>query len=447
MKQKWLVLMLMVFFMASAFLFAGGNKEAKDGAEDGSKEKITLSVVWSNSGDIPGAGDWFDELAEAYEELHPNITVEVSEHTIDQLMPAWQAAVESESGPDVQFFWSGVWCLEDVWAGNLEDLTQYIPESEYKHWLFKEGVSFEGKPWLAPWYNFALPAMVYNKELFKKAGLDPDKPPTTWEDFLAANAKIEAAGITGFTFGLKDAWGAEPVYALLGPAYIDSINEIKLSATQPGAFLEPKHMDWLEKLYTLYTNGYLNEDIMSVNYIPGRDSFFDGTAAFGQIMSGRMVDMTKEMGGRDVVDFMKIPVLGPGELTGRENGQTQAFGIPSFADHKEEAADFIMFMHRPENVNRLYEITNFFPSDDRFDASILKTEIEKEYWEVYSSGTVPYFGVFAPTMVITEGIYIAAQMVCSGSTPEEAAAYIESVAERWRELNPGAVENFKAWAK
>jgi multiple sugar transport system substrate-binding protein len=445
--KKIAVAMFCVLFalFGTGLLFSGGSQESKESGS--AEEKITLSVVWSNSGDIPGAGDWFAELAEKYNQQNPNITAEVAEHTIDQLMPAWQAAVESQSGPDVQFFWSGVWCLEDVWAGNLEDLSQYVPQSEIDHWMFMESISYDGKPWAAPWYNFALPAMVYNKDLFREAGLDPEGPPKTWDEFMAACDALESAGITGFTFGLKDAWGAEPVYAMLGPAEIDSIDEIILASTDSGAFLEGKHVEWLEKLHEMYTKGYLNEDIMSVNYIPGRDSFFDGSAGFGQIMSGRMVDMVTQMGGRDVVDFMRIPTMGSGELTGRENGQTQAFGIPVFADHKEEAADFIMFMHEPENLNRLYEITNFFPSDDRFDASILKTDIEKDYWDIYSAGTVPYFGVFTPTMVMTEGIYVAAQMVCSGNTPQEAAEHIESVAEKWRTLNPEDVEHFNTWGK
>ncbi len=34
--------------------------------------------------------------------------------------------------------------------------------------------------------------MIYNKELFQEAGLDPEKPPQTWDEFLAAAAKLDA---------------------------------------------------------------------------------------------------------------------------------------------------------------------------------------------------------------------------------------------------------------
>ncbi len=47
-------------------------------------------------------------------------------------------------------------------------------------------------------HNFYLPlgadvtVMIYNKDLFKEAGLDSDKPPQTWDEFLADAQKIQA---------------------------------------------------------------------------------------------------------------------------------------------------------------------------------------------------------------------------------------------------------------
>ena len=39
--------------------------------------------------------------------------------------------------------------------------------------------------------------MYYNKDAFKKAGLDPEKAPKTWPEFFAAAKKIKAAGYEG----------------------------------------------------------------------------------------------------------------------------------------------------------------------------------------------------------------------------------------------------------
>ena len=48
-------------------------------------------------------------------------------------------------------------------------------------------------------HNYYMPVgadvtmLIYNKDLFKEAGLDPEKPPATWAEFLDDAAKIEPA--------------------------------------------------------------------------------------------------------------------------------------------------------------------------------------------------------------------------------------------------------------
>ncbi|HVC52031.1 MAG TPA: sn-glycerol-3-phosphate ABC transporter substrate-binding protein UgpB [Stellaceae bacterium] len=49
-------------------------------------------------------------------------------------------------------------------------------------------------------FNSSTPVVYWNKAAFKKAGLDPDKPPKTWPETFAAAKKLRAAGLPcGFT--------------------------------------------------------------------------------------------------------------------------------------------------------------------------------------------------------------------------------------------------------
>ena len=49
-------------------------------------------------------------------------------------------------------------------------------------------------------FNSSTPVLFYNKDMFKKAGLDPESPPKTWEDFRSYSEKLKASGAScGFT--------------------------------------------------------------------------------------------------------------------------------------------------------------------------------------------------------------------------------------------------------
>ena len=52
-------------------------------------------------------------------------------------------------------------------------------------------------------FNSSTPVLWYNKTAFEKAGLDPDSPPQTWSELVAAVEKTQAAG---YPCGFTTAW-------------------------------------------------------------------------------------------------------------------------------------------------------------------------------------------------------------------------------------------------
>ncbi|MCL6707184.1 extracellular solute-binding protein [Pseudomonas sp. R2.Fl] len=64
-------------------------------------------------------------------------------------------------------------------------------------------VTFDGTQWGAP-VAFSTKALYWNKDLFKQAGLDPETPPKTWaEEIAAAKAIKEKTGIAGYGLPAK----------------------------------------------------------------------------------------------------------------------------------------------------------------------------------------------------------------------------------------------------
>ncbi len=46
-------------------------------------------------------------------------------------------------------------------------------------------------------FNSSTAVMYYNKDAFRKAGLDPEKPPATWPEFFEVAKKLKASGMEG----------------------------------------------------------------------------------------------------------------------------------------------------------------------------------------------------------------------------------------------------------
>lgn len=59
----------------------------------------------------------------------------------------------------------------------------------------------DGKVYGIPRTGYSM-GLIYNKKLFTEAGLDPEKPPATWEELRAAAEKI--AGLGNGTVGYAD---------------------------------------------------------------------------------------------------------------------------------------------------------------------------------------------------------------------------------------------------
>lgn len=68
----------------------------------------------------------------------------------------------------------------------------------------------DNKMYSLPW-NASTGILFYNKKAFKQVGLDPEKPPKTWEDLETASIKLVDAGYKGFVTAWPVAYHLEHV--------------------------------------------------------------------------------------------------------------------------------------------------------------------------------------------------------------------------------------------
>jgi len=237
--MKRVLIFLGAALVAGSAMFAAtaASKTAKTAADDPNNANLTY-WYWAES-DAPGANNWLKKQVALYEKAHPKVKISVVTQSTDTLTSAFTTAAQTKSGPDIATQWATLPTLSPAWAGATVPISDYVPASETKNWISTAENLWQGKIWAMPQYLIGIP-FVWNKQLFKKAGLNPNKAPKTWADFLADAKKLKAAGITPFGMGNKDGYGGAWFFSLIGKQNLNSINELKDAMIGKADFADPK---------------------------------------------------------------------------------------------------------------------------------------------------------------------------------------------------------------
>jgi ABC-type glycerol-3-phosphate transport system substrate-binding protein len=124
-----------------------------------------------------------------FEAANPGIQVNVTVFPIQEYRDRLLVAVQSGEPPDMATL-DQIWMAEFAASGSIIPLDSYIEESglnpeDYFPGAWSSNV-WNGQTWGVPLNNDVWEEMYYNRDLFEAAGLDPDDPPSTWEELLEA---------------------------------------------------------------------------------------------------------------------------------------------------------------------------------------------------------------------------------------------------------------------
>ncbi len=121
--------------------------------------------------------------------------------------------------------------------------------------------------------------MLYNKDLFKQAGLNPDKAPETWPEFIADWHKLKAAGIPGLVSGWGETWmidcfASNYAFNIMGEQKVLDTFRGKVPYTDP---------DWI-KVLSLFDQIHQEEllvpGVVTMINRTAEQTFANGKAAF-----------------------------------------------------------------------------------------------------------------------------------------------------------------------
>lgn len=155
-------------------------------------------TIWSRS----GQGDTLDVVAKAYSDSHAD-KVSVVTLPVDEFVQKYATAIAAGNAPDAVSL-DLIHTPAFAAAGQLEDLTDWVRALPYFKSLSPAHLSVgtdKGRIYGVP-LTTETSVLAWNKDLFRKAGLDPEKGPTSWAEWKADAAKVTALGgdTRGFYF-------------------------------------------------------------------------------------------------------------------------------------------------------------------------------------------------------------------------------------------------------
>ncbi|MFH5183686.1 ABC transporter substrate-binding protein [Paenibacillus sp. TAB 01] len=162
---------------------AACSVSAPAGGSEGQSSGEQVEIKWLMRSN-PFENKWEKEVViPKFEKLHPNIKVNLIVVPSNEVDPKLSTMVAAGDPPDVFSMWGESGFNEYYMKGLLLELTEFIKQ-DLKKEDFVDGMfdiyAVNGKYYSVPQVsNFGM-MMVYNKDLFKEAGL-PDLP-TSWSD-------------------------------------------------------------------------------------------------------------------------------------------------------------------------------------------------------------------------------------------------------------------------
>ena len=336
---------------------------------------ITLSLAFSSAAYAATELQWWHAMTGANNEVIDNLAKEFNDGQKDyKIVPVFKgtypetlnagiAAFRAKQPPAIiQVFDAGSGVMMGA-QGAIAPAADVLKKGGYtfdKSQYLAGIVAYYSKPdgtMLSFPYNSSSPILYYNKDTFKKAGLDADNPPKTWPDVFAAAKKIKASGASacGFTSTWLTWIQTENLAAWNNVSY--GSNENGLGGTDVKlAFNSPLFVEHFQAIADLAKDGTFRYG--------GRTS-----EAKQLFMSGECGILTESSGG--LGDIVKSGMnYGIGQLPYYEGHGPQntipggaslwVFAGKSDAEYKG-VAEFFHFLSQTKVQAKLHQVSGYMP--------------------------------------------------------------------------------------
>jgi raffinose/stachyose/melibiose transport system substrate-binding protein len=423
---------LVMVFLALGMIGCGGTA-----SEQQAKSGVPSITVWHWMTDRQDA---FNELAKKYTSL-TGVKVNFELYApSDAYSQKVRAAAQGFNLPDIFGILGEKRDFSSfIKAGHILDLTSYMEENQgqWKNKFFAKALAINefsaGNSYGVTPGLYGVPIdvmtieMLYNKDLFKALGLNPEKPPVTFQEFIDIGKKIKAANLQGVVSGWGELWMIDCLannyaFNIMGKDKVIDTIKGKVPYTDP---------DWI-KVFTLFKDmkesGVLATGLVTMVNKTAEQLFANDKAVFA-FNGSWCVNVYKGMNPKLNYGVMLPPKASEALPMSIWGGAGSSFLVNARSKNTQEAVKFLEWITDKDQQVYLAQATNNLPANKESLSQI--PSILSQFADDVEYATHPnVWGVSefpAVIEVLDKGIQ---SIVIGEKTPEQVATEAQKIKER-----------------
>jgi sn-glycerol 3-phosphate transport system substrate-binding protein len=371
-----------------------------------------------------------DSIVDEFEAQHPDIKVNaIYAGNYDDTRIKALAALKSGQPAQLSVMFS-IDAYDLIDQDIIVAFDDVVTSAEEKAWLksfypaLMANSRIDGKIWGVPFQRSTIVA-YYNKDMFREAGLDPEKAPRTWDELVSMGKKLTKDG----THGLMIPSTGYP-YWMFQALAIQNGKELMSNDGVTTYFDDPKVIEALKFWKSLSTKHAIMPQ-GTVEWGTLRQAFLEGKTAMMWHSTGNLTAVKKNAG----FDF-GVAMLPRKERLGSPTGGGNFYLFKQSSDEEKAAAlKLIKFMTSAEQAAKWSIATGYMG----VSPAAYETEVLKKYTAEFPPAlvardqlehAVAEFSTYQ-TARVREGLNNAIQAALTGNkTPAEALGEAQAAAER-----------------
>lgn len=267
---------------------AASQESGEDAAFGG--DPITLTF-WDHEQSSKEMDAAYESAATAFQELYPNVTVEIETFPFEQYQEKLLIAVKGNTGPDIMSL-DQPWVPQFAESGLVAPLDDYVASSQAvsQEEFFSaawDSTVWKDQQWAVPLGFDVWEQLVWNPDLFTAAGLDPNTPPATWAELLEYAEALTGDG----QYGIVLPSAMSEVIPVFNNSFIYS---------NGGAIINEEGEVVIDSPENLETYTYLYQDL--IQFAPEGMTNMDQGAAEALFTSGKVAMMFNGNWSQETMD-------------------------------------------------------------------------------------------------------------------------------------------------